>query len=131
MNKDIVNLLIFLALCFVGYLIYINVPFREGMETSQNPLTSSTKSGVAGNASAYANTIKNNAIKQHDVLHIDKYRGDYENVVIHLDDLVDHLMLNTVLNVNHDNPTESLDKLNKLHSSKAALNHVMKFMDSK
>jgi len=130
MSKDILNFLIFLALCFVGYLIFRNLPFREGME-SGNPLVSSPKSGVAGDAGAYSDAIKSQAIKHQDTLHISKYRSDYENSVIHLDDLVDHLMLKTVLSVDHNNPSESLDRLNKLHSSKAALNHVMKFMDSK
>ena len=130
MNKEMINLIIFMALCFVGYLIFRYVPFREGMETNPGHL-SSTKSGVAGEASAYASTIKSQAVKHQDMLHINKYRGDYENAVLHLDDLIDHMMLNHALSVDHEDPMTSLDNLSKLNGAKAALNNVMKFMDSK
>lgn len=130
MNKEMLNLIIFMALCFVGYLIFRNIPFKEGMETNESPL-SSVKSGVAGDASSYAASIKSHAVKHHDILHVDKYRSDYENSILHLDDLVDHMMLKSALNVDHTNPHDGLDKLTKLHQSKTALNHVMKFIDSK
>ena len=129
MNKDMTNLLIFMALCFVGYLIFRSVPFKEGMDTVV--ASSSTTSGVGGDAATYAATIKSHAVKHQDELHIDKYRSDYENAILHLDDLVDHMMLKESLNVNHADPMSSLEKIAKLNGVKSGLNNVMKFMDSK
>jgi hypothetical protein len=129
MNKDMTNLLIFMALCFVGYLIFRSLPFKEGMNTVV--ASSSTTSGVGGDAAAYAATIKSHAVKHQDELHIDKYRSDYENAVLNLDDLVDHMMLKESLNVNHADPMSSLEKIAKLNGVKSGLNNVMKFMDSK
>jgi hypothetical protein len=128
MNKDITILMIFLALCFVGYLIFRYIPFRESME---NNTSGSTTSGVAGDAANYASSIKTNSVKLHDILHIDKYRTDYENVVINLDDLVDNLMLQAALNIDVENPVSGLENLTKLNSAKTALNNVMKFIDGK
>ena len=120
------NLLIFVALCFVGYLIFRSISFKEGMEPN-----TSFVSGVAGDAATYASNLKSHATKHQDMLHIDKYRPHYENAVLHLDDLVDHLMLKEALSVNHADPMDSFDKINKLNGVKSALNNVMKFMDSK
>ena len=51
-----------------------------------------------------------------------------------LDDLTNHLMLQTAMNVDHRNPDSATDALNKianLNNSKAGLNNVMKFIDGK
>lgn len=130
MTPEMTNLLIFIALCFVGYLIFRYIPFREGMEANNSPM-SSTKSGLAGNAAAYADSLKSQAVNYQDTLHIDKYRKDYENAIIHLDDLVDNLMLRSALMVDPSNPIPGLEELSKLNGSKIALNNVMKFVDGK
>ena len=129
MTPEMTNLLIFIALCFVGYLIFRYIPFREGME-SNSPM-SSTKSGLAGNSAAYADSLKSQAVQYQYILHIDKYRKDYENAIIHLDDLVDNLMLRSALMVDPSNPIPGLEELSKLNGSKIALNNVMKFIDGK
>jgi len=130
MTPEMTNLLIFIALCFVGYLIFRYIPFREGMETNNSPMTS-TKHGVAGEAATYASSIKSHSVKHEDALNIDKYRTDYENAIIHLDELVNHLMLKAALTIDHADPITGLDELSKLNGSKIALNNVMKFIDGK
>ena len=60
---------------------------------------------------------------------ISKYRADYENVVINMDDLVNNLMLQITLNIDQSKPEASLGKLAQLNQAKAALNSVMKFID--
>lgn len=129
MTQEMTNLLIFLALCFVGYLIFRYIPFREGMESRSS--SSSKKSGVAGEAASYADSIKLHAVKHEDTLNIEKYRKDYENSIIHLDDLVNNLMLKAALKVDHGDPISSLEDLTKLNDAKTALNNVMKYIDSK
>jgi hypothetical protein len=85
--------------------------------------------GLAGNSPAYGATIKAETIKLQDMLLISKYRKDYENAILNLEDLISNMMLQTVLNVNTSNPEQALTKLNNLYQSKNALNNVMAFVD--
>jgi len=127
MKQDLKILFIFFTICVIAYLIFINLPFKEGMTTdaSGNTITN----GLAGNAQAYGATIKAETIKLQDMLLISKYRKDYENVILNLEDLISNMMLQTVLNTNTSNPEQALTKLNSLHQSKIALNEVMSFVD--
>lgn len=131
MKQEMVNLLIFMAVCFIGYLIFRNVNLKEGLTTETSAPSSNPNSGVAGGAASYAAKVKAEAIKQQDILLINKYRSDYENTILNLDELLDSIMLNTALNVNLSNPTPDLIKLSNLSGAKAALNGVMKHVDSK
>lgn len=132
MNKQFVNLLFILAICFVAYLLFRNIDFKEGMTSDDSGKTSdsTTSNGIAGTAQTYAANIKSNTIKNQDVLLVAKYRKDYENVILNLDDLVNTMMLETTLSVNTSDPLPALDKLVKMHSAKTALNSVMKFVDA-
>jgi len=130
MKKDLVNLFIFIAICFIVYLLFRNLNYKEGMATDASNNTPTVSSGVAGGAAAYAAIIKSNVIKNQDMLLITKYRSDYETSILNLDDLVNNLMLTTALNIDPTKPMDGLDKLAKLNQSKAALNSVMKFVDA-
>jgi hypothetical protein len=127
MKQEMTNLLIFMALCFIGYLIFRNISFKEGLTTES---TTTSKTGVAGDAASYAASIKAASIKQKDTLLVSKYRSDYENVILNLDELIDGIMLNTALNIDVSSPITDLDKLSKLNGAKIALNGVMKYIDS-
>lgn len=138
MNKDFLyNLTIFIGICILIYFIFSNLGFKEGLKTTSTTTTSgtttststSTSNGVAGNAATYAANIKAQVIKLQDTTLISKYRADYENVVINMDDLVNNLMLQVTLNVDQTKPEASLAKLAQLNQAKAALNSVMKFID--
>ena len=138
MNKDFIyNLFIFIGICVLIYYIFRNIDInREGLEnasssssTTTSTTTDSTSNGIAGNAAAYSANIKAQVIKLQDTTLISKYRSDYENVVINMDDLVNNLMLQVTLNVDQSKPEASLAKLAQLNQAKAALNNVMKFID--
>lgn len=91
-----------------------------------------TSNGETGNASAYATTIKLASTKLLDGLLVSKYRKDYENIVIHMDDLVESLMLKTLLDTDVSDETKlmsTLEKINSLKDSKNSLNVIMKFID--
>ena len=129
---------VFLVSCYIMYSILYPNPYSimEGMtvedvsSTSTSTSTSTTSSnGIAGNAAAYGAALKAQAVKAQDSFLISKYRTDYENVVINMDDLVNNLMLQTTLSINPSSPHESLGKLVMLNNAKAALNNVMKFID--
>ena len=127
MKQDLKNLFIFFGICVISYLIFVNLPFKEGMTTDSSGNTISN--GLAGNAAAYAATIKAESIKLQDMLLISKYRKDYENVILNLEDLISNMMLQTALSVNTSSPEQALTKLNNLYQSKNALNDVMAFVD--
>ena len=134
MNKGILTLLFFIAICFIVYLIFRNINFQEGLEnnttTISNTAVNTSTNGIAGSAPTYAADIKSQAIKNQDILLISKYRKDYENTILNLDDLVNTMMLETTLSIDKKNPMKSLDKLVTLNSAKTALNSVMKYVDS-
>ena len=141
---EIYSLLIFIAVCFILYIVFRNYQYNpmliEGMtdgsgNTTENKAKSSgngktVSNGMAGNAAEYAAALKANTINSLDTLMISKYRGDYESALINLDDTIDILMLKTALNFNQEKPSDTLEKLSKMHQAKIALNSVMKFVDS-
>ena len=65
---------------------------------------------------------------------ISKYRKDYENVIIEIDDLIGYNMLKLILNMNassNEALITSLNNLNTLKNAKDSLNITMKFLDTK
>ena len=129
------NLIIIVIVSLLIYFVFSNINIKEGMttKTSDTLSTVTTSNGVAGNAASFAAQIKSETIKMQDILLISKYRKDYENTIINMDDLINNMMLNTVLNYKPSGDTnkdiEMIDKLNKLNSAKTSLNAVMKFVD--
>ena len=144
------NICIFVGICFFAYLIFRNMNnnylnqdqynYIEGMTASEvatkKPNASSTTSatsvsnGAAGTAASYAAQIKSQAIKIEDQLLITKYRTDYENVILNLDELINDLILQAALNVNLTNPQQSMVQLSQLQQAQGALNVAMKYIDS-
>lgn len=131
-NAFLYNSAIFISICILIYFVFSNIGLKEGLQnnkSSDSTSTSSTTNGVAGGAAAYAANIKEQAIKLQDTALISKYRADYENVIINMDDLVNNLMLQITLNIDQSKPEASLAKLAQLNMAKAGLNSVMKFID--
>jgi hypothetical protein len=133
MNKELLNLFIFLALFFLGYLLFKNLNtmgiWREGMTDASGNTISVQTNGIAGNADAYGASIKLETIKMQDMFLISKYRTQYETVILNLDDFVNNLMLKSALSMDKINPQASLSQLAELNQVKGALNNVMKFVD--
>ena len=98
-------------------------------DASSNSVSTGTL-GVAGNAQTYSANIKSAFVKNQDVLLVSKYRTDYENVVLNLDDYINSTMLLTALNVDLTNPQPALQSLVVLNEAKTALNNVMKYIDN-
>jgi len=133
MEKNFTNLIVFLGICFIGYILFRNFNYKEGMTDASGNTTSgtpSTPAGAAGNAANYATTIKNAAIQMQDMLLTSKYQSNYETVILNMDDYVNNLMLSTALSVDPKNPLPTIKALNELNNSKTALNAVMKYIDS-
>ena len=132
--KELYNLFLFIAICFVVYLIFRSFHYNpmiiEGMTDASGNTISAPANGIAGNAASYGAALKAATIKLQDTFLISKYRSDYESAILNLDDLINNLMLKTALTVNQDNPGESVVKLGQMQQAKTALNSVMKFIDS-
>jgi len=134
--KELYNLFLFIAICLVIYLVFRNFNYNpmliEGMtDASGNSIAvNAPVNGIAGNAASYSAAIKAATIKLQDTFLISKYRSDYESSILNLDDLINNLMLTTVLTVNQANPGASIESLANMQQAKIALNSVMKFVDS-
>jgi hypothetical protein len=87
-------------------------------------------SGIAGGATSLAATIKANTVKLEDSLLIPKYRKDYENVIINLEEFINMALLTKVLTIKE--PTkEDLALMSSSLTSIQALNTIMRFLDSR
>lgn len=131
MKKELMNLFIFIGICFLVYLVFRNIKplkLNEGMTTSSS--SSSVTNGIAGNAAAYAANVKTASIKLQDTLLISKYRSDYENAILNLDDFINNTMLQTALSIDLTNPQSAITQLSNLNQAKTALNSIVKFIDS-
>ena len=133
MKKELMNLFMFLAICFATYIIFRGLNFnlinKEGMTNSTSDISSSSN-GIAGNAAGYGAVIKAETVKMQDEFLISKYRKDYENIILNLDDYINFLMLKTSLTIDKSNPEQALSKLSEMNQAKLALNNVMKFVDA-
>ena len=112
----------------------------EGLTTLSTPNSSSKNNlgnsfnGVAGNAANYAKKIEGHTAKMVDGMLIPKYRGDYEQILLHLENYHNANLLNKLLNYNLNDPTKSSEELSdivKHHDNVVqSLNNAMKFLDT-
>ena len=104
----------------------------EGLTNSTDYISTSTN-GEAGNSASYADSIKSHVVKLQDELLVSKYRKDYENIIINLDDYIGYLMIKQTLNIKPTNDIktiiENINNLNSLKNSKDSLNIAMTFLD--
>lgn len=124
--KFLINLSIFVILCVLIYIVFSNINMREGL-TNQG---SQANNGIGGNAESYAALLKTMTIEKQDTLLISKYRKQYENAILNMDDLLNNLMLETVLKYDNKDPNKTIVTLANFNQAKTALNSVMKFVDS-
>jgi hypothetical protein len=136
-NDLLTNILLLVAILFLIFIIFNTVSLtskKEGFDTKTDindskPANGSNSitNGLAGNAQYFTSSIKGMVIKLQDTLLLSKYRADYENTIIALDDYIDNLMLMKVL---YFSTQKDLEDLVQLNNSKTALNNVMKFIDT-
>jgi len=123
----------FLIIYFVVKMFKLQATVLEGLTNGTDDSGSNPSSGEAGTASSYADAIKALTVKLQDELLISKYRKDYENVIINLDDLMGYIMLKLVLNLKiTDNFTANMmviDNINNLKTARDSLNSTMTFLD--
>jgi hypothetical protein len=123
---------IFAFLLIIIYVIYklINVKIKEGMTDLNVNLINV---GISDKSDIFASKIKSTNIKLQDKLLINKYKQNYEKIILNLDDLINSIMLEKVLSINinqKDEMMKTLRDINSLTESKNNLNTIIKFVDS-
>lgn len=139
MTTEMLHIILFFIICIIIFFVFrnfyikaynSNVSIKENFSNEK----SSGAHGIAGNAPGYSNDLKSSIVKLNDQLLIGKYRTDYENSILHLDDYLNTLMLHAALNIDHSkdpsNPCTNFEKLSTLYNSKQALNSIMKHIDA-
>jgi len=138
-NEDILK---FLGICLVvGVLVFYGVKFLklqaqvlEGATTMSNSGTTPTI-GVGGSSSQYNTELKAKVTEMQDTLLIPKYRSEYENILLNLEDYINLSMLNISLHANTDierigQNIAVFNQLKIMNDAKASLNSIMKYLDS-
>ena len=92
--------------------------------------------GLGANATEYNIALSNYVGKMNDVFLISKYKKEYENVVLNLENISNYMMLQSALsikttpNISVDDLLAQFKTLNELKQSQDSLNVLMKFIDS-
>lgn len=144
-TNNIIHIVIAILVLYICYVLFIRI-FSNDQEgftgdnkgkasnsnSNSNTVSGSSNSGsngIASNSASYSSVIKNYNTKLSDKLMTSKYKSDYEDVIVNMEDLVNNMMLDTVLTANKNNPSQSLEKIVMLEKSKEALNSIMKFIN--
>jgi hypothetical protein len=133
--EDILKILgIIILIIFVSIIFIQSFYFKEGLETSSSSTNNPILNGYAGNAKSFAETIKSLSVKLSDKLIVSKYRTDYENIIINMEDYISLIMLDIIFSLNTSSSQvetiKLLNDLGTLKTSKDALNDSMKYLDS-
>ena len=63
-------------------------------------------------------------------MNVKKYRKEYEDTIIRLDDILGYEMLQSTVNLNtNGDMSADLEKINRLENSRKNLNSLIKWMD--
>lgn len=104
----------------------ISFTFLEGLENMDE------KTNEAAAVNNFVASLKAGIVKMQDELLISKYRNQYEDAIVNMDDYIGFLMLKETFNTKLDNKgiLEYATNMNNLRSLKDSLNVTMKFLDS-
>jgi hypothetical protein len=134
MTEFIKTITVLIVAFMTVYVIITLFQPKNTIEGLTNEDGTSSRNGEAGSAASYADSIKAQLTKIQDELLVSKYRKDYENTIINMDDLVGTMMIKQIQNmtIGGSDPKAlilSLNNLNTLKSAKESLNVAMKHLD--
>jgi hypothetical protein len=141
MKEDYLKIMAIVVSALIIVYIVLNMfhikPLQEGLEnqTSSTNIADITASmtGVGGSAASYAAGIKAKTVQLQDTILISKYRTDYENVIINMDDYFSMLMLEQILSMKAGDDIktniERIAAINTLSNGKKSLNETMAYID--
>jgi hypothetical protein len=104
-------------LIFAFMTVYTIITMFQPKNNTIEGLENQSSNGEAGSATTYADNIKSHVVKIQDELLVPKYRKDYENTIIHMDDLVGTMMIKQIQNmtVGGSDPKAFISSLNNLN----------------
>jgi hypothetical protein len=137
MKEDYIKIIAIVVACFfIVYLVLNMFHIKEGLENANTESVTdltTTMQGVAGSAANYASGIKAKTVQLQDTILINKYRSDYENIIINLEDYFSMLMLEQILSMNPSDSLktniERISSINSISTGKKSLNEIMAFLD--
>ena len=136
MSEDLLKIVgIVVVIAFLIYLGSNALNLHLNMQRSIfEGLTNNGETGIGGSAATYATAISQQMTSLQDSLLIKKYKTDYENVILNLDEYIGLAMLQTTLLINSKDITTPenialLTNLNTLNAAKQSLNNVMTVVD--
>jgi hypothetical protein len=94
--------------------------------------SSSSSSNIAGGAADYASKINKAVSGLKDAMNVPKYRSDYENVIIQLDDLIGLTTLQTIMSIDPTNSSSvnsAITQLTAYSQARSSLDLLMRFTD--
>lgn len=125
---------------FVGIVLYIIIRALSLHLDIQNNIIEGMTNGsnnenLGSGAATFSTKVSTLIAQMKDKLNVDKYRGDYENSIIHLDEYIGGMMLMDILSLNPNNLPEAeviktMERINTLRNGKDSLNVLMKSLDS-
>ena len=129
MEQHWMNLLLFIVIILAAYLIFRYIKFgkvKEGLTSS----TSSTGTGIAGNASSYNTQLQSQITQLTDTLNISGYRQDYENIILSFDDYLNLYTLQQLVSTPTSTPQDATNVLYITGLARTGLNNLLKFIDN-
>jgi hypothetical protein len=108
----------------------IRFSFFEGLENMEDKTTVGDNEAAA--STSFVAALKAKTIQMQDELLIGKYRKQYEDAIINMDDYAGFLMMKEILNtkMEPENFIKTASNLNTLRTLKDSLNATMKFLDT-
>jgi hypothetical protein len=94
--------------------------------------SSSSSSNLAGGAADYASKINKAVSALKDAMNVPKYRSDYENVILQLDDLIGLSTLQTIMSIDPTNSSSvntAITQLSNFGQARNSLDMLMRFTD--
>jgi len=121
MNEE--PLYIFCIVLFITGTIFFYFNAREGFEEKIGI-------GQASNSAKHSASLETHLEYLKDEMNVKKYRKEYEDTIIRLDDILGYEMLQSTVNLNTNGDMSSdLEKINRLENSRKNLNSLIKWMD--
>jgi hypothetical protein len=107
----------------------------EGMTNQKNNNSTIANTSRGINSTLFHEKLKEQHQNLKSDLNIPRHRGDYENILIEMNDYVDGLMFNELLNIDPNNMNNqklmnTMQNITKMNQSKDSLNKMMKYLDN-
>ena len=124
--------IVFIIIAVIFTNIY-NTQVEAMTNNNSNSTISNTSRGI--NSTIFHEKLKEQHQNLKSDLNIPRHRGDYENILIEMNDYVDGLMLSELLNIDPNNINNTkivntIQNITKMNQSKESLNKMMKYLDN-